>query len=408
VKLASAPPNEFSEFIATYFESCRTVCPRLRVIAGKWDFADLIPGLSDFDTRFLAANDTTPEDWAAISLAVGDIHANITRAWPRWARILEHLPGVNLTFAELYDPVLYQPEIQTWTIYDGDKPEAAHAREYIANCGWTPADEYFHLRKFATYFGPYRRGIDPPINLGPFEEKYALHSRYMHYFAPPVQAAVSLALRQTVRGKLEALKRAREVFPNPHVIDTVLDAIATHYETAESCDDSKLADIERALGSYLAVVRQELVPSVTLVELSPSSSPVEFRQVVSSVPINPITKFLNTARYARLMRGRLMFYAQQIPWFDTGWLIRNELQRMVDWFCRQPLIAYREAGLEAELSAAERKAFRRLAQVVDQEIPEGAEKARAQAAADVFEPVQLALEDLADQLHGVAGRVTSL
>lgn len=408
MKLAGAPPNEFSEFIGTYFESCRTACPRLLAIAGKWDFADLIPGLSDFDTRFLVANDTTPEDWAYMSLAVGRIHADITRAWPRWARILEHLPGVNLTFAELYSPVLYHPEIQTWTVYHGAHPEAAHAREYIAKGRWTPADEYFHLRKFATYFGRYRRGIDPPINLGPFEDKYALHSRYMHYFAPPVQAAVSLALRRTVRGKLDAFKQAREIFPNARVIETVLDAVASHYEATEGCDDSKLAHIEGVLESYLAAVCRELVSSITLIELNPSSSPAEFRQVVSSAPINPITKFLDTARYARFMRGRLMFYAQQIPWFDTAWLIRNELKRMGDWFCRQPLIAYREAGLEAGLSATEWKAFRRLADVVDQEIPEGAEKARAEAAADVFEPVQLALEKLAGQLHGMAAPMISL
>ena len=50
---APAPPNEFREFIQLYYERCRQVCPKLIAAAGKWEFEDLIPGLSDFDTRFI-------------------------------------------------------------------------------------------------------------------------------------------------------------------------------------------------------------------------------------------------------------------------------------------------------------------------------------------------------------------
>ena len=405
MRFTPAPRNEFAEFIAAYFESCRSLCTRLRVIAGKWEPADLIPGLSDFDTRFLAADDTTPEGWAEMSVAIGRVHADIARARPHWARILEHLPGVNLTFAEFYDPVLYHPEIQTWTVYDGDELQVTRVREYIANRPWTRADEYFHLRKFASFFGPYIRGIDPPVNLGPFKNKYALHSRYMHYFAPPVQAAVSLALRRTVRGKLDALRRAREMFSNPRVIDRVLEAITRHYEVPEAYEDAALTEIERTLESYLIAVRREIAPWITLIEFDAARSPSELQRAVGSLFTDPSTRFFDTARYARLMRGRLLFFAELIPWFDTAWLIRNELSRMGKWFCRQPLIAWREAGVEGELTSEEWNAFERLAEVADESIPEGAEKAHARAAADVFEPVQLALERLGAQVRAAATRL---
>lgn len=407
MKLCAAPPNEFSEFIATYFESCRSACPRLRLIAGKWESHDLIPGLSDFDTRFIAADATAPEEWAEMSVAIGSVHTDITRRHPRWARMLEHLPGVNVTFAELYDPLLYHPEIRTWTAYNGDPSELAQVREHIANHTWTQSDEYFHLRRFATYFGPYQRGIDPPINLGPFEKKYALHSRYMHYFTPPVQAAVSLALRRTVRGKIDALQRARELFPRSSTITTILEAIERHYEVPEAYEDVHLARIEGMLESYLASVRKELVPHITLIDARVACSPVDLKRAVGSLACDPLTRFFDTARYARFMRGRLLFFAQCIPWFETAWLIRNELKRMGDWFCRRPLIAWKEAGLEGGPTAVECEAFRRLAQIADEGIPEGAEKAQALAAANAFEPVHLALERLGAQLR-VSAKCRSL
>ena len=97
--LEPRPPNFFPEFIHIYYERCRAVCPKLRAIGGKWGPEDLSPGLSDFDTRFLAADDTTAADWTRMSFNVGEVHAQLARNEPRWARILEHTPGINLTFA---------------------------------------------------------------------------------------------------------------------------------------------------------------------------------------------------------------------------------------------------------------------------------------------------------------------
>ncbi len=52
-----APPNDFAEFIETYFGRCRERVPLIEGNAGKWKFEDLIPGLSDFDMRFFVPDD---------------------------------------------------------------------------------------------------------------------------------------------------------------------------------------------------------------------------------------------------------------------------------------------------------------------------------------------------------------
>ena len=44
--------------------------------------------------------------------------------------------------------------------------------------------------------------------------------------------------------------------------------------------------------------------------------------------------------FARLLKGRLLFYAQSIPWFDSAWLIRNELKRLISYFYRDPAVSY--------------------------------------------------------------------
>ena len=93
----------------------------IRAIAAKWTFEDLIPGLSDFDTRFILEGPMAAEDWNTMSLAVGAIHTDLAREFPKWARNLEHLPGVNFTVEEILDSRLFFPESQQWTFYEGDK-----------------------------------------------------------------------------------------------------------------------------------------------------------------------------------------------------------------------------------------------------------------------------------------------
>ncbi len=407
------PANDFEEFIDTYFEKCRETCPKLRAIAGKWRFEDLVPGLSDFDTRFLTAEDTTIEDWAHMSLAVGRVHTRLAREQPRWARILEHLPGLNLTAAEVTDPLLYYPEIQQWTFYRGDESLLASVRQYLGDKPWSPRDELFHLKRFATYYGPYQRGIDPAVNVGRWESKYPLHSRFMHYFVPPVQSAVSLVERRGVRGKLEAMRTAREVFPNPQVIDTCLDAVDRHYEIPEYYEEPRLREIESMLDAYLREVYAALADHVTLIEVDPSDSPEQLRSKTAAVASDAAGRFHEGARFCRLMKGRLLFYGERIPWFETDWLIRNELERIVKNFHDATLTSYGRVRfgqpLQAEdvleriggmvLAHDDCQGMRQFANTVGRCPHEKGRKQDALAVAEVFDPVLRVLETLGGDLH---------
>jgi hypothetical protein len=406
MRFEAAPPNPFAEFIDTYYESCRQCCPKLVSMAGKWTFEDLIPGLSDFDSRLIFDDDTTGADWAEASLAVGQVHSKLARDRPEWRRILEHLPGVNMTRAELCDPVSYTPEAHLWTVYAGEV-------EMPDPHGWTAADEYFHLKKFATYFGPYQRGIDPAVNLGPYENKYVLHSRYMHYFAPPVQAAVALVGRGPVRGKLKAIERAGMIFPHPETIVRVLEAVAVHYEIAPDYEDAMLVQIESELETYLCDVLRIVCEHVSVAELDPLLTPEQLRARVSAAVASPVSKLFDTVKFSRLMRGRLLFFAENIPWFDSEWLIRNELARIVPWFYTQALEAYGNAALQRQLSADQvlcclsgtvlspelALGLKRFAEVASEQPRPGNERECARRVADVFEPAQLALECLMQNLR---------
>ena len=104
------PANDFEEFFDRYYTECRTRIPQITALAGKWDFEDLIPGMSDFDTRFIVEDNMTVQDWCNMSTEVGQVHLNLCRKYPHWARNLEHLPGINLMWSEIMDPDFYYPE----------------------------------------------------------------------------------------------------------------------------------------------------------------------------------------------------------------------------------------------------------------------------------------------------------
>ena len=408
------PADTFSEFIETYYTRCKACCPGLLAIAGKWTFEDLIPGLSDFDTRFIFADDTTVENWMAMSLAVGAVHTDLAKARPEWARILEHLPGLDLTVSEVTDPKFYYPEFQQWSYYRGDPETIERITSYLAAKPWTVRDELFHLKKFALYCGPYLRGIDPPINMGPWESKYPLHSRFMHYFTPPVQSAVSILLGKGQKGKFASLKKARELFDKPEVIDMILDAVDRHYEIPAYYAEPKLTQIERDLESYLEGVYARLAGKLTQIDADPADSAETVKAKVKAIPVDPVESFFEGTRFCRFMKGRLLFYAEQIPWFDSIWLIHNELNRMVGNFCNKPLAAFCQVYYGQRLEptgALDRMAgdvldadmvdqVRTFIQLASEKIPDGQEKARARQIADHFDPVQKMIEILSKYMRG--------
>ncbi len=410
------PANDFRLFIETYFERCRAECPKLAAIAGKWTFEDLIPGLSDFDTRFIFSDGVTVEDWMRMSTAVGRVHTSLAKEYPRWARILEHLPGLNLTRAEMLDPRTYYPEAQQWTYYLGDRDVLEATEGYLAAKPWTPRDESFHLRKFSAYFGPYLRGIDPPVNIGPWENKYPLHSRFMHYFTPAVQSALSLVRRRGQRGKLEALRGAKSVFPHPGVIDLVLEAVDRHYEIPGYYEEPRLTEIEHALEDYLRDAYAVLGEHSSLIRIDPADSPASLKHKLAAVAVDPGERFFEGAKFSRFMKGRLLFYAEEILWFDAAWLIRNELGRIVNNFYTLPLETFALARFGEKIppeTALERLRGRILPPGVCDGVGEfvrtarapfepGEEKAVARRVAGVFDPVLITLEALGAELNGDA------
>jgi hypothetical protein len=270
----------------------------------------------------------------------------------------------------------------------------------------------YHLRRVAAYIGPYQRGIDPAINVGPCESKYPLHSRFMHYFSPPVQAMASLAAGRTIRGKFESLGLARDLLPRPQVIDMVLDSVACHYEQPESYREPRLSEIERALAGYLVEAWASLAGRTTLVQPEAGHGPDDVRRKVAAVAADPAAAFFEGVKYARFMKGRLLFYADDITWFDSIWLIRNELGRIAANFCLKPLQTYGRVRFGVALPweqvldrlhgglllANECAAMREFARVAGGLVADGGEKQRAREVAAVFEPVVATLEKLGADL----------
>lgn len=412
MKFAPKPQNDFLLFMRTYYDRCRAVSPHIRATAAKWTFEDFIPGLSDIDVRLIFANGMEPQHWSDASEAIGQVHARLCHEFPHWARNLEHLPGINLTVDEITSPRLFYSEFHQWSFYDGEPEVLDKIHQTLHRVKWSSRDELYHLKKFATYCGPYRRGIDPPINVGCFENKYPLHSRYMHYFAPPVQAAMSLLHRRNIPGKQEALRMARSLLPNPRVIDRLFETLDRHYEVPEDYQEPRLSQLERELDQYLKDAWAALEGSITRVDHGSSDSPDAIRGQVAAVKAEPVAAFFEGAKFGRLLKGRLLFYAESIPHFDSTWLIRNELGRAAENFYNKPLGIYgqvRYGGqwtanqvlrmIRGELLTEEQcDAMTDFAKLVDKPIPPGLERERSREAARAYDNVLFCLERLGKDL----------
>jgi len=405
-----APRNDFPKFIRTYYDRCRAKAPQIEGNAGKWTPEDLIPGLSDFDTRFLVTDDMTAADWCAMSMAVGRTHLELAQERRDWARNLEHLPGVNLKWCELFDPGSYFTEFSQWSFYHGAQGKLDAARRMAAEHDWSAADEVFHWKKIAVYYGPYNRTIDPAINLGPYEDKYPLHSRLMHYLAPPVHSAVCLARKRTSPGKLEAFRAARDLFPDAGTMDTVLDLSGRHYEAPEVLCEPGVTGLDRQLEAYLTGAVSTLLENGAPFDCRLNATVPQLKAAVGTLnAASPFAQLFENIKFARLMKGRLWFYGQEVTWFDSLLLIKNELNRIRRIFYETPLrlfgtLAYgKEMSPEESLQALATDGFdtedvegcRRFAATADPDCPDNELKARALKIADLYDPFLCAMEKLA-------------
>ncbi len=331
------PENDFAEYIRTYYRECRYRFERIEAIAGKWMFRDLAPGMSDFDTRFIVRDGMTADDWCRMSMAIGEAHLALCARVPAWARNLEHLPGVNLTWSELTAERSYYPEFQQWTYYHTEHPaQISAALEHFARRPWDVKDEYFHLKKFCLYYGRYDRTIDPAVNLGVHAVKYPLHSRLMHYFNPPVLSAVCLLERQNLAGKLDAFEWAARLFPELRCWEMVDEILHGGYETPRWYSEPHLTELEDALEEALGAIAARLRGVITLVPAEAGLEIAAWKRALPKAPIDPALVIFDNAKFARLMKGRLWFYLHAPAHFDTAWLFQNELRRIGQNFFRTP------------------------------------------------------------------------
>jgi hypothetical protein len=341
MRFAPKPENDFAEYIRTYYHECRYRFDRIEAIAGKWMFRDLIPGMSDFDTRFILNDDMAVDDWCELSTLIGETHLALCEKYPCWARNFEHLPGVNLTWSELTSERNYYPEYQQWTFYHAEEHKRlGTALDGFAKRPWDEKDEYFHLKKFCLYYGRYDRQIDPAINLGIHENKYPLHSRVMHYFNPPVMSAVCVMARQNVPGKMDAFEVAESLFPDLECWALVKEILHANYEIPMWYQEPHVTELEDALEEALREILARLREEVTLIPKAAGTEIDAWREALKEVPLDPAMVIFDNAKFSRLMKGRLHFYGNAPKHFDTTWLIQNELRRLGNNFFKVPFRTY--------------------------------------------------------------------
>jgi len=416
MRFAPRPENDFAEYIHTYYRECRYRFERVDAIAGKWTFRDLIPGMSDFDVRLICTDPMTADDWCRLSSAVGEAHMALCRRRPGWWRNLEHLPGVNLTWRELTGERWYYPEYHQWSFYDTESPaRVSAALEHLAHRPWDEKDEYFHLKKFCLYYGRYNRSIDPPVNLGVHENKYALHSRLMHYFAPPMHSAVCILLGQNIPGKFEALQIARRLVGELPCWEMMREILSADYEVPKWYEEPNLTRLEDELERALRVTAERLRAVITLVPAEAGLDIAAWKQALERVPLDPAMRIFENAKFSRLMKGRLWFYANAPREFDTTWLIRNELGRIGKGFFHVPFATFWEirTGEKIDdpieildqlagnpLTDAEVEATREFHRLTSEPCAEGRERQRALAIARVFDGFLHALTRISEDVGG--------
>ena len=401
MNFAPRPENDFTDYIRTYYRECRYRFDRVEGIAGKWMFRDLLPGMSDFDSRLIVNDEMEVEDWCRMSTEIGEVHLMLCEKHPAWARNLEHLPGINLTWEELGSERNYYPEYHQWTYFDTASPQKLGAvLQRLARRPWDDKDEYFHLKRFCQYYGRYNRTIDPAINLGVHANKYPLHSRIMHYFNPPVLAALCLLERRGLGGKTDAFELAEQHFPGLSCWDLAREILHAGYEIPKWYEEPHLSQLEDALEEGLRVIAAGLRPVITLVPAAAGTDIAAWTSALQAVPVDPALAIFDSAKFSRLMKGRLWFYARAPSRFDTVWLIQNELSRIGTGFFQVPFRTFWKikTGEDVEdaltildelrgevLDEAEIEATREFARLTPGHWEEGQERALATGIVAVFD-----------------------
>jgi hypothetical protein len=330
----------FGEFRQCLAEETVRAFPQFVSLWGKWNPEDLIPFLSDFDSRLVCRAPMRPEDWVELDRVSGEIHLAMLKAHPDWARILEHTPGVCATEEEMLDDRTFHPETQQWSAYSDCGEFCRRLQGFYEGGVWGNRHEVYFLRRFLYYYGPYQHGIDPPINLGAYEYKYALHSRLWHYFVPALQAALALVNRRAIRGKFETLHGWLQHFPSHPILLRALEIVGNHYESAELTDASALARLEADLFAFLQKVMRMVRERVTLIEMSDSMDSGAYKELVAGICPVPLMTIYDGVRFSRIRKGRYYFYLNSPAFFDAGRLIASETKWLKGYFTAPIFKAY--------------------------------------------------------------------
>jgi hypothetical protein len=172
-------------------------------------------------------------------------------------------------------------------------------------------------------------------------------------------------------------------------------------------------NIERILETYLNYALQVLQSSVKDLQAGLQPTPARLWAEVAKRTASPTARLFELLCFSRLMRGRLLFFAESIPWFESDWLIRNELRRSAPWFYAEALENYGLARFQVRLSpeqVLERAAgvvvpptavaeYKRFAELASRSIEPGREKDMAREVSGHFETVHVALEAMVKDIR---------
>lgn len=306
-------------------QAFRKQCPNFVALAGKWPHDDLVPGLSDMDFRIICDGRTKVDDWLHIDRVMGRTMAKIARDNPQWNRINEHTAGTAMTIPEMMDERFYNPEYSVLDIWFGPRDWLDKLKASVSNRPFGYFDEHTHLMKFLTYYSPYIHGIDPPVNLGSFEPKYAMHSRCWHYFAPPMYSAASLLARRNFAGKRDALNWLCD---NGHIAEqthAVLEKVNAHYETPELTDSDSLRTFEEFLYTAFEQLYPRVCESIQFLQVDLSQDRSQIKKQLNACRSQPSQMLMDKLRWARTRAGRCYFYLNTPEHYSVSHQLKIEL-----------------------------------------------------------------------------------
>ncbi len=397
--------------------------PRVVALVAKWSQDDLVPGLSDLDFRVVCDDAATPDDWVQIDRHVGRIHRQMVADHPEWNRINEHTAGAGVVLEELRDARFHHPEYSVWTVWWGRDDWADHLVSRTLARPLAAIDEHYHLSRFLAYFSPYIHGIDPPINLGEFEPKYALHSRCWHYYAPPILSAATLLARRHFRGKREALQWLIDEGIAAKQTAAVLAQVDAHYDTPEKENTQRLERFEQLLFTAFEELLEPVCDSIELLKLPSGASRRQLQEHLAEHHPDPLVELLELVRFARIRAGRYYFYLNAPAHFSaerqivgehswTKMLVKTMLKTLRELHGApqlSPAECFTHLGIEPGVRQLEALHF--MVELADQDAANVPLRSRYSQAIELFPEYYLLAEEACRRLHaseqrgGKRGRV---